>query len=170
MKKAIYVMDMPENCNECPLELDVANTKGSQWRGNICRGCGQRNADRSKKPDWCPLAPMPERKEEQGILLKLPCKIGDTIYKIPSHSIHGINIVNRHPERNRVYSQKVCRISIYGNGTYTLETCDGFDAAISESFEVTWFLTEDEAKAKLKEQEELWAKCFGQQHQDKDWR
>ena len=59
--KARLVMDMPENCNECPLELDVKDTKGKQWNGCICRGSGKRNADRDKKPDWCPLVPMPER-------------------------------------------------------------------------------------------------------------
>ena len=56
--KAILVMEMPENCVVCPLDMDVADIKGKLWKGNICRACGKRNTDRSKKPDWCPLVPM----------------------------------------------------------------------------------------------------------------
>ena len=59
--KAILVMEMPENCTECPLEMDVDDTKGDSWKGNICRGSGKRNADMHQKPDWCPLVLMPER-------------------------------------------------------------------------------------------------------------
>lgn len=61
--KAILMMEMPESCIECPMEMNVVDTRGKLWKGNICRGCGMRNADRSKKPDWCPLVSMPERKE-----------------------------------------------------------------------------------------------------------
>lgn len=61
--KAILVMEMPENCLECSMEMDVEDTSGNKWQGNICRGNGKRNADKSKKPDWCPLVPMPERKQ-----------------------------------------------------------------------------------------------------------
>jgi len=42
----------------------VEDTSGRLWDGNICRGCGKRNANQSRKPDWCPLVPMPERKAE----------------------------------------------------------------------------------------------------------
>ena len=64
--KAILVIEMPENCSECPLEMDVEDTTGKQWKGNICRGCGKRNEDRSEKPDWCPLVLIPERIPAQG--------------------------------------------------------------------------------------------------------
>lgn len=76
--KAILVMEMPENCMECPMEMDVADTGGQVWNGNICRGCGKRNADRCKKPGWCPLASMPERKEEIPLkeALRQPYKNG----------------------------------------------------------------------------------------------
>lgn len=64
--KAILVMEMPESCNECPLEMDVEDTTGKQWKGNICRGCGSRNEDRDERPDWCPLVPMPGRRKERS--------------------------------------------------------------------------------------------------------
>ena len=63
--KAILVMEMPGSCLECPMEMDVEDASGNKWQGNICRGCGKRHADKRKKPEWCPLAPMPERKDER---------------------------------------------------------------------------------------------------------
>ena len=47
------------------MEMDVEDASGNKWQGNICRGCGKRHADKRKKPEWCPLAPMPERKDER---------------------------------------------------------------------------------------------------------
>lgn len=61
--KGILVMEMPESCMECPMEMNVEDTSGNKWQGNICRGCGKRHADKRKRPDWCPLVPMPEKKE-----------------------------------------------------------------------------------------------------------
>ena len=61
-RQAVLVMEMPESCSECPMEMDVEDTTGEKWIGNICRGCGRRNADRIQKPGWCPLIPMPEKK------------------------------------------------------------------------------------------------------------
>lgn len=41
--------------------------------------------------------------EEQGRLLKLPCKIGDDVYYVPSEVNYKLNILNRHSENNKVY-------------------------------------------------------------------
>ena len=45
--------------------------------------------------------------EEQGRLVKLPCKIGDDVYFVPSQVNYKLNILNRHSENNKVYHQKV---------------------------------------------------------------
>lgn len=74
MMKAILVMEMPENCLKCPMEMDVEDTSGNKWQGNICQGSGKRNADKSKKPDWCPLVPMPERKNYEKLSEGNPVK------------------------------------------------------------------------------------------------
>lgn len=66
MSKAILVIDMPENCLECPLEFGVAVNNKVLLNHNICNGCGKPNADSTKKPDWCPLRPLPEKKEVCG--------------------------------------------------------------------------------------------------------
>ncbi len=56
MSKSILVIDTPENCTECPLELDIADIGGKTLINvNICRGCGHRNMDSTTKPNWCPL-------------------------------------------------------------------------------------------------------------------
>ena len=89
---------------------------------------------------------------EKGLLVELPCKVGDTIYKIPSNAIYGLNIVNGHAENNRVYAQKVSKIEFYPSG-YLLKTCDGMDCVIEQLFNESWFLTKDEAMQALKEME-----------------
>lgn len=51
MSKAILVMDMPKNCFHCKLQ-DWANCR-------IVKGCHTGYY----RPDWCPLRPLPEKKE-----------------------------------------------------------------------------------------------------------
>lgn len=93
--------------------------------------------------------------EEQGRLLKLPCKIGDDVYYVPSEVNYKLNILNRHSENNKVYHQKVEDFILTRHGWY-LE-CDqdvkyGTGHILTDaSFCKTWFLTKSEAEAKLKE-------------------
>lgn len=135
--------------------------KESDTEPDDCISCGEMCEEKDSKCSECPIQKAfnklaeYEDAEEQGLLLKLPCKIGDVIYKVPSNANYGINIVNRHEENNRVYRQEICRIEISSNGTFSLRTCEGLDGVVSVSFGETWFLTEDEAEAKLKELEEL---------------
>lgn len=59
MSKAVLVMDMPESCDMCDL-TDMAN--GKMYCG--VPGCGELTKDYiSCRPDWCPLRPMPEKKQ-----------------------------------------------------------------------------------------------------------
>lgn len=80
--------------------------------------------------------------EEQGRLLKLPCKVGDTVY--------GINT-----DRNIVSALKIISVKIYSYAIYfDYQLIDGIyknivsfaDADIGK----TVFLTKSEAEAKLK--------------------
>jgi hypothetical protein len=93
--------------------------------------------------------------EEQGRLVKLPCKIGDDVYYVPSKVNYKLNILNRHSENNKVYHQKVEDFVLTRHGWY-LE-CDqdvkyGTGHILTDvSFCKTWFLTKSEAEAKLKE-------------------
>ena len=93
--------------------------------------------------------------EEQGLLLKLPCKIGDDVYMIPSKANYDLNVLHRHEESNRVYRQKVDRICL-DDGYWWLE-CDKDREygtgriCVNTMFGETWFLSREEAEAKLRE-------------------
>lgn len=93
--------------------------------------------------------------EEQGRLLKLPCKVGDDVYFVPSETNYKLNILNKHSENNKVYHQKVEDFVLTKHGWY-LE-CDkdveyGTGRILTDKlFCETWFLTKSEAEEKLKE-------------------
>lgn len=96
-----------------------------------------------------------EDAEEQGLLLRLPCGIGSDVYIIPSKINYELNILSLHPENNKVYHQKVALITFTEKGWYM--ECDkdreyATDRILSEKmYKETWFLSQEEAEAKLKE-------------------
>lgn len=98
-----------------------------------------------------------EDAEEQGLLLRLLCGIGTDIYYIPSEKNFRLNLLNGHGEENRVFHQTVDRITFRKNGWYMecdsdLEYGTG-RILLDTSYGVTWFLTSEEAEAKLKEED-----------------
>lgn len=86
-----------------------------------------------------------ESLDKQGRLLKLPCKIGDTVYVIPSKANYELNILGGRAENNRVYEQIVNRIEISEYG-YLLSTCEGRANVLERFYKETWFLTKKEAE------------------------
>ena len=93
--------------------------------------------------------------EEQGRLVKLPCKIGDDVWFVPSQTNYKLNILNHHREENKICHQKVARITFSRDGWY-LECDNDLEYAIDhilidKMYKETWFLTKSEAEAKLKE-------------------
>ena len=96
--------------------------------------------------------------EEQGLLLRLPCKVGDTIYKIPSKVNYELNNMHHHPELNRVYEQIVYSVEMFNNDRYFIRTCDGIDGVVSDLYKETWFITREEAEAALQ-------KMKGEEHE-----
>ena len=98
-----------------------------------------------------------EDAEEHGLLLRLPCGIGSDVYIIPSKINYKLNILSLHPENNKVYHQKVYLITFTENGWYI--KCDkdreyAIERILSEKmYKETWFLSQEEAEAKLKEME-----------------
>ena len=53
MAKAVLIIDMPENCTECPA---MGMFYGFHSCKNVCEGVG--------RPDWCPLRGLPERENK----------------------------------------------------------------------------------------------------------
>ena len=98
-----------------------------------------------------------EDAEEQGLLFRLPCGIGSDVYMIPSKINYKLNILSLHSENNKVYHQKVSLITFTENGWYM--KCDkdreyAIERILSEKmYKETWFLSQEEAEAKLKEME-----------------
>lgn len=93
--------------------------------------------------------------EEQGRLIKLPCKVGDDVWFVPSQANYKLNILNHYSKANRVYHQKVAKITFSVNGWY-LECDKDLEYAtghifIDKMYKETWFLTKSEAEAKLEE-------------------
>ena len=99
-----------------------------------------------------------EDAEEQGLLLRLPCGIGSDVYIIPSKVNYELNILSLHPENNKIYHQKVALITFTEKGWYM--ECDKdreyatYRILPDKMYKETWFLSQEEAEAKLKEMEE----------------
>ena len=65
MTKGIILIDMPESCYECEY------TCNNQWCELTDSSDIEKYIFAKKKPDWCPIKPMPEKivyKNRQGLL------------------------------------------------------------------------------------------------------
>ena len=60
MAKAILIMDMPEDCNDC-YAMYVSLSE------RFCRATEENLSAKAERPDWCPLRELPEKKEELPI-------------------------------------------------------------------------------------------------------
>ena len=93
--------------------------------------------------------------EEQGLLVRLPVKIGDDIYKIPSKANHDLNVLNGYKANNRVYHQKAYSIVFSQSGWFVQCDKDSIHApnviCVDVEYGKTWFLIREEAEKKLDE-------------------
>lgn len=97
-----------------------------------CIGCISEDCDCGIVEDMVKKLAEYEDLEEQGRLVKLPCKVGDTVYKVDKAS----RKVTQHKVRE-VEDEQV----VFENYDYRSFNCFG----------KTLFLTREEAEAKLKE-------------------
>ena len=75
--------------------------------------------------------------EEQGLLLRLPCKVGDTVYRI---------------ENGKITQTKITKYDIYADGSIWFSFSTSLSLPMSK-FKTCIFLTKEEAEQKLKEME-----------------
>lgn len=112
--------------------------------GNCAWGC------KWEEDAWSKLAHY-EDLEEQGLLLKLPCKVGDVVYYF-SHRPFNLSILP-----NTIYEANVVRIVTTRLGTsIVIQIRNEYgctEVPEASSFGKTVFLTREEAEAKLKESE-----------------
>lgn len=93
-----------------------------------------------------------EDAEEQGLLLKLPCKVGDKVYQISENFIEPCTVETIFLGKYRDRNGNWCNMAeIY----YDRDDCPYVSTEIYfTDIGETVFLTETEAEAKLKEMEE----------------
>lgn len=121
-----------------------------------CCGMGECLDDNcSLMIDACKKLAEYEQLEEQGLLVRLPVKIGDDIYKIPSKANYDLNVLNGYKANNRVYHQKVYSIVFSQRGWFVQCDKESIHApnviCLDVEYGKTWFLTREEAEKKLEE-------------------
>lgn len=99
-----------------------------------------------------------EDAEEHGLLLRLPCKVGDTVYVVTSPFNVFDDIEYDENMKDEVYQAYVSSVSFYESGEqyriYAKVTNHFIGAYFREcDFGKTVFLTREEAEAKLAEME-----------------
>lgn len=127
----------------------IANNEAGISCSNYCDNC--------EKAD-CKIVQKMIRKlaeyedaEEQGMLIKIPVKIGDTVYEIPSPLNYKLNIIKKNSKSNRVYCWLVTGLEMKSKEDIYLEADYGKDFLLLENFGTYWFLKKEEAEQKLKE-------------------
>lgn len=93
--------------------------------------------------------------EEQGLLVRLPCKVGDDVYIIPSPSVYGLNIINGYEKHNKIYHQHVGTIIITDGHWYATsrEEYGVYNEKVLNdiAYGITWFTDHEKAEKKLEE-------------------
>ena len=77
MSVVVLGMEMPENCHECRLCMQEADTELG-----VCAYCGLTGFGweaYSDRPDWCHLRPLPEKHGRLGDLDELKTSFADSI-------------------------------------------------------------------------------------------
>lgn len=88
-------------------------------------------------------------KLENGTLIELPCKVGDTVYVIPSLTVFRLNVLHGLSENNRVCEQKVHSVQMWNPVEWSVWTSDGIALLLQRNYKKTWFLTKEEAEKAL---------------------
>ena len=105
--------------------------------------------------EWLEELKSYKEAEEQGLLVRLPVKIGDDIYRITSKANYDLNVLNGYKVNNRVYHQKVYSIVFSQSGWLVQCDKDSIYApnviCVDVEYGKTWFLTREEAEKKLEE-------------------
>ena len=88
-----------------------------------------------------------EDAEEQGLLLRLPCKVGDTIYEVSYENREFV--IKEHIVKEFIYrTYRFPRIEIYCENENGFLVCNNIG-----KLDECLFLTQEEAEQKLKEME-----------------
>lgn len=81
-------------------------------------------------------------------LVKLPCKVGDTVYIIPSRLSYELNKRRYRENDNRIFEEVVDEVTVTING-WIAKICNCQKILMGEFLGKNWFLTKAEAQEKL---------------------
>lgn len=76
MSKSVLVIDTPESCRNCRVKYD------SYGECDICAGKDlivDNYVETNTKPDWCPLSPLPDRKDLKQYVDNTACDISSVL-------------------------------------------------------------------------------------------
>lgn len=93
--------------------------------------------------------------EEHGLLVRLPCKVGDDVYIIPSPTNLRLNILAGYEENNRVYHQHIGSIT-FTDGHWYATSREEYgiysEKVLNDiAYGITWFTDHEKAEKKLEE-------------------
>ena len=126
-------------------------------RGNpMNTACIKVAKDHEQLAEWLEKSKEYQQLEEQGRLVKLPCKVGDTVYVVTSPFNVFDDIEYDENVKEEVYESYVSSVSFYECGEqyriYAKAIKHFIGAYFREcDFGKTVFLTKSEAEARLKE-------------------
>lgn len=148
IKHAKEVADM--NYNDA--EKFDSNDSVENYMKDNCMKCAEQH---EQLVEWLEELKSYKSAEKQGLLVRLPVKIGDDIYKIPSKANYDLNVLNGYKANNRVYHQKAYSIVFSQSGWFVQCDKDSIHApnviCVDVEYGKTWFLTREEAEKKLEE-------------------
>ena len=113
------------------------------------------------------------QKMSKTTVLELPINLEDKIYVVPSKTNYLLNIVNRHPELNKIREFTIHEIHYNKHGYSVISYIDYTPFCfyyksenvahhnIEEFYQETWFVNREEAKKKLNELSEQAKEVFG---------
>lgn len=120
------------------------------------KACIKVAKDHEQLAEWFEKSKEYQQLEEQGRLVKLPCKVGDVVYVVTSPFNVFDDIEYDENMKDEVYESYVSSATFYKSGEqyriYAKATNHFIGAYFREcDFGKTVFLTKSEAEAKLKE-------------------
>lgn len=123
--------------------------------GEYCDSCSQGAGICKTVENMIKKLATYEDLEEQCLLVRLPCKVGDDVYIIPSPTNLGLNILAGHEENNRVYHQHIGSITFTDGHWYATsrEEYGVYSEKVLNdiAYGITWFTDYEEAEKKLEE-------------------
>lgn len=145
MSKSVLAIDTPENCYDCPFGIEYCGNLEYEGRCELA-DCLDYDVilmaeEHEQLAEWLEELKSYKDAEEQGLFVRLPCKVGDTVYVPTRNFVSELRITMVSVNMHEAYFSWMLNSGIYPN-------LDGFSKSkLGKSV----FLTREEAEKKLDE-------------------